>query len=152
RVEINPTNLSWTIFLKSGTQITGAGIDADDNTSNAYGGGSQASAIIDRNGNKVTIVHSSSGYPTDTITDDLGRKITISYHLIPQGQENADGNDQITAPSPHGTTPNDLMAWTVIWGHTSPTYNKSYRCVDGNYNQCYLTLSTTPISSNADQT
>ena len=121
----------WTMYFPDGTQVTGAG--------------GQASAIFDRNGNKITVqnIVALSGSVTQTtntvLTDDLGRTITVVHKLSSQPGQNIE--DDITQTWANSST----LQWTVQWAYQSLTNTSlTYPCFSST---CYLSQAASMVVS-----
>ena len=94
RVEFSTDH--WTVYLPDGGRVEG-----NDTQS--------VTDVYDRNGNRIHIARTTpNGIPTTTMTDDLGRTITLA--------QPAGGPDTITEAG-YGAN----LTWTVVW-RSSPTH------------------------------
>lgn len=94
------TNHPWTIYFPDGRTATGLG--------------PQMTALRDPNGNTITVQNIDPGVvgqnPTNVLSDDLGRAITIQ-HQLSGGIVQQDTITQAAYPQGGGQT----LAWTVDW-------------------------------------
>ncbi|MGA2435701.1 MAG: hypothetical protein ABSG25_10490, partial [Bryobacteraceae bacterium] len=136
RVETNPVNKTWTMFLPDGTQVQG---DSSSTITTMPGyswpeSGSFRTAhtqtITDRNGNNITMGGGSclnGAACTQTISDDLGRSIILSY-----GASGVVSNFQDTISWPAASTSSQRLTANVAYSGFYLT-NQQYHCIAGQY-------------------
>ncbi len=115
RVETNPVNKTWTMFLPDGTQVNGDSSSTITTMPGSVGpesGGfrtAHTQTITDRNGNNIVLGGQSclnGAACTQTISDDLGRSIILSYGA-------SIGNFQDTISWPAASTSNQRLTANV---------------------------------------
>jgi RHS repeat-associated protein len=140
RVESNTATGAWTAYLPDGTQASGSFIVFANLLNSAIA--SEAGAITDRNGNKVTITNYCedfyAGACATVIQDKQGRQIAINYgtdgatSLLDPNQTFA-WSDTITQPGVNGRL-QTIVNWAPGPALNTPRYDCSY--TNGAIGQC----------------
>jgi RHS repeat-associated protein len=118
RAEVSTSSGSWTLFFPNGTKVSGATVPGD------------ATQITDRNGNSIFIspgVSSETMEPQTTITDSLGRTVTITSQLAVSNDPDLATFlvDTVTAPGVGGP-----LTWTINWARFRSTDQTYYYDTD----------------------
>jgi len=115
--ETNSANNPWTLYLPDGERVVGTPDSSGNLTSER---------IYDRNNNYIDIVNTASGPPRTTISDQVGRSITIDYAVL-IGPNNLSWTDYITMQGFN----NQTLRWSVHFKYIR--VNKSYYNCTGSH-------------------